>query len=279
MTQHNDNTHIKYHLTPAEKKIFDIGWNINHDLQAPRPFCYGDFPYSHGTIRNVFSKLNNLKLIYLVYRSSIAFYACKGSRIRTGSMTSSHMVGRGRKQSLEEILCSLGDAVTGVHDIRLLFHSSGIYSALHLIPAKYSKDKKLSIQHFEKGRIVRVVVHRTDSVSVQVSCSRFPFPRDNLDELIFVLDKVRDYIQFNCFSEPIQISLVADWIVTNWHYNKDGEEICGERFKFSFQDYSGVFYQFYAKSAGGNRFRPRLEKNESPKKTLRELAEEILQRP
>ena len=277
MTLVDDTIRAIGHMRPIDRQILSQGMIFNMDPECPRPFSYLDFcKIPHGTFRNSISRLMRIGRVYVVIEGHPKFYACKGSGIKPRLMTPTHMGGAGRIRSLEEILLFLGDAVVGLHDIRLLFHCSGLYSSLRLIPAKYSEDKRLLPMRFESGRTARIVTHRTDSVSVVVGCSDYPFPRDNLCELFFILERIRDRIQFRCLQEPIQVPPVADWMVTMWHYNRDGNEIAGERFEVTFRDLSNVLYRFYGKSTSAGQFRPRLEKIESPKQTLREIAQETL---
>lgn len=248
------------------------------DSKNPRPFSYLDFPkIPHGTFRNSISRLMRIGLVYVVIEGHPKFYACEGSGLKpkSKSMTLTPTGGKGVCGGLEEMLWSLGDAVTGVHDIRLLFDCPGLYSRLKLLPGEGNGDKRLSRIKFEKGRSAGITVHSPSSVSVFVGCSRSPFPRYNLSELCLILESVHEYIQFRCLSEPIQAPLIGDWLVVMWHYNKDGEEISGNSLSLKFRDFSGVICQLYAKSVGKGRVRPRLERIESPKKTVRELAAEV----
>lgn len=265
------------HLTPMDRAIFDQGWQINCDYANPRPFSFKDYPaIDYGTFRNSVSRLKGLGLVYLVIRSCEAFYACKGSGIKAGSMTLGHMVGGRRTAGLEELLLELGDAVAGVHDIRLVFDCPSFYSCLDLIPDRKSKDKRLSAMVFAKGRTARVVAHTNCSVSVIVGCSSHPFACDNLAELFFLLETVRDEVVFKYFQGSVRVPPVGDWVVTVWHYGKDGGEIAGERFEVTLSDFSDVIYRFYSKSTSRGRMRPRLERIESPRVTFKDLATKSL---
>ncbi|MEE9282524.1 MAG: hypothetical protein V3U49_00415 [Nitrososphaerales archaeon] len=75
--------------------------------------------------------------------------------------------------------------------------------------------------------------------------------------------------------EPISLPPAAEWIVTQWHYNKDGGEVSNERFNITFRDLNGILYRFYTKQIGRRELN-RLERIESPNKPLGELAMNVL---
>ena len=129
--------------------------------------------------------------------------------------------------------------------------------------------------NFGSGRSAKVVAHDSGRVSVIVGCSTNPFPRDNLIALSFLLETVRDELQFKYLRGAARLPLFADWMIVQWHYNKDGGEVSGERFNITFFDFAGVLCRFYSKDTPAGKLR--LERIESPRKSLRELSSGIFE--
>lgn len=271
MTITDDNLHLR----PIEKLIYDDGVRINNDPQSPRPFCFKDFPkINYGTFRNAISSMRAKELLYIVTPGSPTFYAIRGSGLRRG-MTTSAMVGSSPPKGLNDILFRLGDEVACVHDVRLTFVAEKLYDMLKLIPLPNSGDKSIGFFRYDKKRTARVVVHRSNTVSVMIGCSGNPFPLDNLTDLFFILERVRERIQRDYTTLPVQIPLCSDWRIVQWHYNKDSGEISGDDLQVTFSEFNQVLYRLYSKSFADGR-RVRLERIESPGRTLQEIASSIL---
>lgn len=275
MTLVGDSSHVGY-LTSTDKRLFDRGYKINTDPKLPASFCYKDFEVSHGTFRNSISRLIRAKLVYVNTPGHPTFYACRGSGLKPQNVTLTRMVGSRHSPSMMDVLLSLGDAVAGVHDIRLLFDCPQLYDGLQLIPKRNSMDKQLLPISFGSGRVARVIAHRTGSISVIVGCSPNPFPRDNLTELSLILERVKDRLQFECLSAPLRVPPFSEWTVTQWHYNKDGGEISDAKYNITFRDLTGLLYRLYSKVFAPGIVRPRLERIESPRKTFAEIALSVL---
>jgi hypothetical protein len=260
-------------FSPLERRIVNKGWEINEKGQL---FSFKDFAgdCSHGSFRNGISHINRKtkpKLIVHVDTSGIGFYAIRGSGLETRSMTRTHLVGPAQ-QYLVEMLALLGDQVTGVHNIHLDFQCPALYPAVGIVPDPQSFAKALLPVIFSNGRKVRVTLYRTGSVSVKVACSDDPFPRENLSELLMVLDQVWSRLVIDYVTLARQIPPPAEWVVKRWEVNKDGREIAGPDVAMTFTSLSGVLMRFYRKGLD----RVRVEKLESVGKTLRDLIQETL---
>lgn len=260
------------HLSPLERHIIDAGWRMNENGQ---PFSFRDFVgvCSHGSFRNAILHINrktNPPLVVHVYTSVIGFYAIRGSGVDSRSMTPVHSVGPAQK-TLAEILAILGNQVTGVHNIHLDFLCPALYSIVDVIPDPHSLDKALLPVIFSKGRKARVVVHRTGSVSVKVACSDEPFPRENLAELLMVLEEIWGKLVAT-YNLAKEIPLPREWVVKRWEVNKDGREIDGPDISMTLSSFSGLLMRFYRKE----RDWIRVEKMEEVGKKLHELIQETL---
>ncbi len=111
-----------------------------------------------------------------------------GSGLRK-EVTPYRMGGDRSENNLTSLLIDLKDEVACVHDIRLRFSVEGFYERLQSVPHPRSGDKLLGLFKFEKARSVRAVAHHSGTLSILVGCSLNPFPRDNLNDLIFMLER------------------------------------------------------------------------------------------
>ena len=169
-----------------------------------------------------------------------------------------------------------------VHDIRLKFHVPEIY---HVIVSQttrsslydyttnpISKDISLPLWQIEKLD-VKVVIHKTDTVSVIVGCSYNPIAVNvaGIIRLTNVLAVVRErlltLVSQDC-SNPANINKIPDymkWIVTMWHFGADASvEYTGERFSATWGIAQNAIIRVYSKSMKDHKTRIRLEKQEYP---------------
>jgi hypothetical protein len=120
---------------------------------------------------------------------------------------------------------------------------------------------------------VRVQCFDTGSVLVSVRCSNNPFPLDlsGLLALSNLLGEVKNALHAPCIPEPMT------WGVEQWHLNRDSEPLMGGGLdvNLTFRDFFDDSAQFYYKHALD---KMRAEVSQSPKQTIKELFEKILDR-
>jgi len=259
-----------------EHLIVNKGHGINVDPGAPRGFSRLDFNEikSSGTFRNLVSALRAKNAIYVLSRGIPATYAVRGTGLKA-EVTLPPTVGGRRNARLEDLLLSLREEVACVHDMHITFACPHFYDRLQLVPDKSSRDKRLTVKQIGLGRTLGVTAHKSGTVSVRVGCSMHPFPRDNLSELFFILEEVRQDVMTRYLMSAEGVPLLAEWIVNAWEYNKDGGAIRGPRFEITLAGLSDTLYRIYSKRFQGVT-RARLEKKETPRRSLRELAREAL---
>jgi hypothetical protein len=173
-----------------------------------RPFSYLDFEnfevhgrhYSipHGTCKNKFSELVKKSIIEFEYNSKVAFYTLKGCHFGTSNkMTPNHMgipsvipvtgvipyTAISEAENFFGYLKTLDTNANSIHDIHNKFTVLDIYKIISSSP-KYSKlinpvskDIPLEVENID-GMHIHVAVHRTDTVTVIVGCSREPITID-----------------------------------------------------------------------------------------------------
>ena len=187
--------------------------HLVHDER--RPFSYLDFMkfevdghefrMSHGTFRNIISRLVREGLIEISYRSNIAFYTLRGvkfvkankmamTRNHTGVVGFPLLVSVSTSPSfissnpLYRILKDLPLDQSSVHDIHLRFVSPQIYAIIYSSNSKRSFGSNYTINSRSKDillpawkirdLLVKATIHRTDTVSIMIGCSLNPVTLD-----------------------------------------------------------------------------------------------------
>ena len=120
-----------------------------------------------------------------------------------------------------------------MHNIRLRFEAKGLWSAISSSPSSFSqckmnpksKDITLSRLIIDKTGL-QVNVHRSDTVSIIVSCSYGPIAVDVngvtrlSNALAAVYDKVSEFAKISD-NASVQIPDYMTWLVTMWHFGAD----------------------------------------------------------
>jgi hypothetical protein len=261
-----------------------------------RPFSFRDFVHftvdgktyeiAPGTFRNKILALKKAGVVELEYNSGIAFYTLKGHRFEK-AVTPNHTVVH--NDPIYRMLENLPLERQSIHDIHLRFKGPEIWKRLSINPAFHinKRNQDISIPSWSKnGTIVRIIIHRTDVVTVIIGCSLQPIPLDvnGIIRLFNLLVRIEEKLQTildnstpicfdkKCFSIPEYQS----WIVTMWHFGRDASvEYTGERFCISVDKLQHVLTRIYVKDFNGKN-RIRIESQEYPKKTLIDAIEEKL---
>jgi hypothetical protein len=271
-----------------------------------RPFSYLDFlkfglyeqefQMSHGTFRNKISCLMKEGLVEVAYKSHISFYTLKGvifGRACRTAMTDNHMVitpHTARQISNNPIYRIIKDLPLGknsVHDIRLKFRVPDIYHVIVSQPypsllhdytvSPVSKDISLPLCQIENLN-VKIVMHKTDTVSVIVGCSYSPIAVDVAgiirltNALAVVRERLSALVSKQSISNSSNIFTIPDymeWIVTMWHFGADASvEYTGERFSATWGIAQDAIIRVYSKTMKDHKTRIRLERQEYPRTTL-----------
>ena len=261
-----------------------------------RPFSFKDFEYfrvnglrykmTHGTFRNKISKLKKDGKIELEYTSGIGFYTLSGFHFGN-SMTDNHM-GNTTVIGVTELIdfienLSLEDK--SIHDIHMSFSVPDIWQILasnmrfkNIINSR-SKDIKLDPLITEDLKI-QTTVHRSDTVSVIVGCSRNPISIEDIsgilrlsNALVRVEERLSRAVDESGETLPggyekIPIPSYVRWKVTMWHFGRDGKtEYSGDGFSVTFGHTRDTLVRIYTKSKNNGKVL-RLEIQQTPNKTL-----------
>jgi hypothetical protein len=261
-------------------------------LSENRPFCTNDFlsfvwegkeyKPDYGTIRKIFSEFKKEERIEFCFRSINAYYSIKGKPFRKNSMTLNHMGGNhinlGSNHPLYVMLRNRIFDKDSIHNIRLRLEVHDIYSEVNgnrFRINEVSKDKDIDWQI--NNSIVRIVIHRTNTVSVSVGCTFNPIPldHDGLDRFYTTLARVEGYLK--CLANQNQrVPDYAEWLITMWHFHKDGlKEYAGKTFSITVEDADHNLHRIYSKLFGNGKMKVRDEYQGYPNIKVKEVSETI----
>lgn len=280
-----------------------------------RPFSYIDFVMfkvndhwyhiSHGTCRNKFSQLVKKGIIELEYNSKVAYYTLKGNDFGNSSaLTRNHMgissvtnvtgvipyTAISEAESFFGYLKTLDTNANSIHDIHTKFIIPDIYKIVSSSP-KYSKlinpvskDIPLEAENMDHMHM-HISIHRTDTVTVIVGCSRDPITLDErgITRLSCGLTRIEERLSRKldeCGTaleggyERIPIPDNGRWQVTLWHFGKDkfANEYPAKGYALTWGHGREVL-RTYIKNLNGNRI-DRKERQEYPKKSLEDALDD-----
>jgi hypothetical protein len=280
----------------------------------------------HGTFRNKVSRLIREGLVEIYYKSNITFYTLCGIKfgknhriVMTGSHTgvpTSALSSASNLSSnpLYKIIKYLPLDRNSVHDIRLKFVSPQIYAIIYSSISKRSfafsyrinsRSKDILLPAWKiRDLLVKVTIHRTDTVSIIIGCSLNPVTLDIngiiklTNALSVVEERISRLLEDSCnvhgygvidanigidSSSPSRCSYhgiippFSEWIVTMWHFGADAlTEYSGEKFSVTWETAEDVLIRAYSKVMNDDRTRIRLERQEYPKATLADIIEQKL---
>lgn len=181
--------------------------HLVHDEQ--RPFSYLDFmkfevdgyefKMTHGTFRNIISRLVHEGLVEVSYKSSITFYTLRGIKFdnvrrmamtgnHTGVIISSKLPSQISSNPLYRIIRDLPLDKSSVHDIHLRFVSPQIYAIISSSISNKAFGSDYSVNSRSKdillpawrirNLLINATIHRTDTVSIVIGCSLDPIVLD-----------------------------------------------------------------------------------------------------
>ena len=144
-----------------------------------------------------------------------------------------------------------------------------------------SKDIILSKIEWSKGRTLKPVLHHNGKVTTYLKCSNCPV-EVSIEGLVSLASFLGGFrirlVDQNISSDPqferLIVPRVEDWVVTQWHYGKDGiREFSGPAFNVTFKTWCNKLARIYLKNSS-KLLKGRLEIIEEPRKTLSQVFEE-----
>jgi hypothetical protein len=146
--------------------------------------------------------------------------------------------------------------------------------------------------------LVKVRIHRTDTVSIVIGCSLNPITLDVsgiirlTNTLSIVEERLSRLVEKACplgdsiiahkddfpnYRRLSMIPLYSQWIVTMWHFGTDAlTEYSGEKFCMTWETAENVLIRAYSKVMTDNKTRIRLERQEYPNASIADVIEDKL---
>jgi hypothetical protein len=280
-----------------------------------RPFSYRDFMafevdgqecrMSHGTYRNKILGLTKSGKVEKAYNAGVAFHTLKGKRFGKPMTLNHEGVCNSKMDSLSRLINDLPTERAALHDIRLKFKVPSIWNMISSTHQEFpinqnSKDICIPTWRID-DLLIRIVIHKTDTISVSIACSLAPIPV-SLEGIIClsnaltrVEERLATLLTNNGFGD-YHLGLVGSspanndmthqylripnhrlWLVIMWHFGIDAlVEYAGEKFVFTWEESEHVLIRAYTKTMMDRKTRIRLERQEYPNKTVPEIIEEKL---
>ena len=264
LTKHCNGIHI-----PKTKRVLYVlerAYKINTEKQMP--FEYDDFSeLTNGSFRQIIHKIR--PLIEVVVRSRPCMYKLKGIELPGDYRKITHRVmGAG----IMEILERLRQQPPAIHDIKLKFDSDiHQFLAADGAPVEPSNNGiKLDLPNFDdKNYVVKAMVY-PNTVQLDIGCTFKPivYEISGVLQLAAMLGSVKNFLFFLDGFRG-QIPLVNKWIITHYHFGKDGSEsYSGQSFHYTFEDAAEGMIRFYSKKMPDGKMIPRFEQVSTPNHSL-----------
>lgn len=244
--------------------------------QANYALTYKDFgtKYAYGTLRNEMSKhIKNRKVLTLPKEWPSRFILPKWAhRLEYYSVQrNDRKVTVGKFDFLSYLESLNWNSFLAIHNLKLKFE---VYQ-LHWLGRgwKYCKNNHSYSRQFALTYPVKVQCFDTGTIVVNIKCSLKPFELDlsGLLALSQLLGEVVAHLHAPCIPNS------SSWQVTQWHLNRDSKIIEGGGLdvNLSFRDFFNDAAKFYYKKVVK---KYRAEVSQSPKRTIQEIFENILNR-
>jgi len=280
VTQDSNTSNNNRHTKKYSMKLFihkariknRMGFDFNRD----------DFPeITEGNFRQYILRATRQGLIEKVKNSLVPSYRVIGES--TGrSYDVVTLKGMGVGLEFEKILRDTCISYPKIHDIRLKTSTEGLHEYLRRLYPVNKKNGGIKIPTFNPRPFTFLIVSvYPKTIEITIECSRMPIIYDTVgaEDFVLVLSEVRErLLSMTKYNREILIPSVLEWIVTQYHFNKDdhSKQYSGERFEVKVKEMSAGMIRFYSKSFSNGVTRPRLEQIRSPNtKILDEITKMI----
>jgi len=154
------------------------------------------------------------------------------------------------------MLQSLPLDTQSIHNIRLRFTAPGIWTSASVSNFYNNSNKDILIPSWSReGALVKVTIHKTDVVSVIVSCSLRPIALDSNGIIGFFTllatteERLRSLLSLPSNGNRVTIPDYKTWIITMWHFGRDSlTEFAGEKFSITVEDAMHGLTRIYSKT-------------------------------
>ena len=249
------------------QQFVDRAYDIN--VKEQRPFCIVDYPnLTHVNFRRIIRKLGDN--IERVGKGRPQFYKLRGIKLPgdTRKITLEPM--RVQEEEFEKILATLKNQPPMIHDIKIRIDNSELHT--RLLEKGCSKDKnnhsiKINFEGIDNNVITKILVY-PKTIQVDISCTYRPLIY-NIDTVWYLHEHLAKVSYHLTGLSGIVLTTVNNWIITHWHFNKDGTTAYnGQNFHYTIEDVNTGLIRFYSKLMKNDERIPRLEQIQTPQNSL-----------
>lgn len=265
----NSNYHC---LTRTQKNFLKKGKKIN--LQEKRAFSYEDYDMKPGTFRQYIYRLK--PYIEIQKKSIPTYYKIKGISLPLDS----HLVTpkpMGDAQQLITILESLKNQPAKIHDIKIQFasdiHKGLVEKGSTINPSNHSI--KITNIPTTDNNIVLIAMVYPKTTQLNVGCTYKPIVYD-VDSLLYLME-ILGQASMSIFGiSGIHPPNVKDWMVTQYHFNKDSVALDGKSFHITLGELSSGLIRYYTKILQNGSTIARVEQIRSPNISILDMMKEVV---
>ena len=261
-------------VLPSERKF--LQQCLSKNLILKLPFCYCDFPdMTPNHFRQMVHRLK--KFIKVTHQGRPTYYKIIGVPcVKNLPYVTEEPTG---PSMMYDVLESLEIEQLKIHDVKLSANSNlhDYLKLSNLTPNKNNKGYKLKYD-LAPDTFAKIMVY-PKSLQLDIACSNKPLVYDisGILRLTYLLGVLCGMLRNH--SPHVLISPLDEWGVLHYHIGKDGSsEFSGDSFHMTFNEFSSDMVRLYVKKFPDGK-RVRLEKIETPKISLGEQIEKILNIP
>ena len=234
-------------------------------------FCYHDYPLlSPVNFRRITHELGDN--IERVGKSRPRLYKLKGIQLPGDTRKITLKPMRVEEEEFVKLLESLKDQPAKIHDIKIRIDNPELHSAL--LQKRYSKDPhnhsiKDNFETIDNNITTKLLIY-PKTIQVDLGCTYRPLIFDI--KTIWYLHEHLSKVSYHLAGlSDVILPPVNDWIITHWHFGKDGlEAYNGQNFQYTIEDVNTGLIRFYSKLMKDGKRYPRLEQIQTPQNTLEE---------
>lgn len=264
-----------YHVTSSSDREF-IRQALRRNEIDKQPFSVKDFKQlSKANFRQKI--LRNKHLIEIVKKGHPTLYKIKGVVLPGDSHRITLETMRVGIKFLD-ILESLRLQQPSIHDIKLQFksdlHKHMVASGCSTNPSNHSI--KAGFPCADNNLTVKILIY-PETTQIDIGCTYKPLVYDfkRLLYLQELLAKISYHL--SAITGYAAIPPVSEWVMTHYHFAKDGPTVNNQMFHVTIEELSGGLIRFYSKQMPDGSVIPRVEQVRTPRRSMSEELVECLE--
>jgi len=231
-------------------------------------FCYADYPeLTEGNYRQLILRLRPILVCEIKGKPCYYRFRDEKTTFDRDDLTYEGMV---VGTNMDKILRDVKIQPPAIHNIKLMFSTKQLYPQF-IKTGKYNVDPHNGGVFLPKVRIERhieasVTLYPSKTI-IDIGCTYKPIVYDTKGalKLIGILQQIYSSLIIDTNGEALDIPHPLNWIVTNYHFNRDSkEEFSGATFNRTFEDFAGGIIRYYCKEFPDGKRKLRQERIKSP---------------